>query len=150
MKIIILVLIAIAFTIGVNAQTDSINRKMNHPSDIPTTTEGIKNNQNKPVDKSHPDGVIMQNGKMMLVKDGKMTGLDHDMTMNNGTKVMSDGTCINKDGSKMMMKEGQRMDMSGNIVPIKKSNYPAEKSNINKDKMYIVPDSTIKKDNNQK
>ena len=72
----------------------------------------------------------------MMVKNGQMTSLDHDMTMSNGTKIKSDGTCIKKDGTKKMMKEGQHMDMSGNMIPMK----------TNKDKnMYLVPDSTKKK-----
>jgi hypothetical protein len=50
---------------------------------------------------------MMQNGKMMMVKNGQMTVLDDDMTMSNGTKLMSDGTYINKDGKKLKLKEGQ-------------------------------------------
>ena len=98
-----------------------------------------QNRQINPVDKSHHDGVMMQNGKMMKVKNGQKTTLqDNEMTMNNGTKIMSDGTCITKDGSKTKMKEGQHMDMSGNMIPAK----------TNKDKnMYLVPDSTIKREN---
>lgn len=94
-----------------------------------------QNMQSNPVDKSHPDGVMMQNGKIMKVKNGQMTRLDHDMTMTNGTRIMSDGTCTKKDGSKVMLKEGQHMDMSGNMVPMKTS--------TNKN-MYLVPDSTRK------
>lgn len=94
--------------------------------------------QNHPVDKSSPDGVMMQNGKMMKVKNGQSSSLDNDFTMSNGTKIMSDGTCIKKDGTKITMKEGQHMDMSGNVLPAK----------MDKDKnMYLVPDSTKKKDN---
>ena len=96
-----------------------------------------QNVQNNPVHKTHPDGVMMQNGKMMQVKDGKTSNLDHDITMSNGTKIMSDGSYLKKDGTKMKMKEGQHMDMSGNKVATK----------TNKDSnMYLVPDNTRKKD----
>jgi len=133
MKKLILVFVAIAITAGAYAQDGSTNRKMS-PQDLNNTQK--QNLQNNPVDKSHPDGVMMQNGKMMMVKNGQMTSLDHDMTMSNGTKIKSDGTCIKKDGTKKMMKEGQHMDMSGNMIPMK----------TNKDKnMYLVPDSTKKK-----
>src|SRR5665647_1828043 len=133
MKKLILVFIAIAITAGAYAQAGSTNRKMS-PQDLNNTQK--QNLQNNPVDKPHPDGVMMQNGKMMMVKNGQMTSLDHDMTMSNGTKIKSDGTCIKKDGTKKMMKEGQHMDMSGNMIPMK----------TNKDKnMYLVPDSTKKK-----
>ena len=59
-----------------------------------------QNIQNNPVDKLQTDGVVMQNGKMMQVKNGQTTVLDQDVTMSNGTKIMTDGTCIKKDGSK--------------------------------------------------
>lgn len=133
MKKIILVFVAIAITAGAYAQASSINRKMS-PQDMNNNQN--KSVQNHPVDKSYPDGVMKKNGKMMMVKNGQMTSLDHDMTMSNGTKIKSDGTCIKKDGTKKMMKEGQHMDMSGNMIPMK----------TNKDKnMYLVPDSTKKK-----
>ena len=133
MKKLILVFVAIAITAGAYAQDGSTNRKMS-PQDLNNTQK--QNLQNNPVDKPNPDGVMMQNGKMMMVKNGQMTSLDHDMTMSNGTKIKSDGTCIKKDGTKKMMKEGQHMDMSGNMIPMK----------TNKDKnMYLVPDSTKKK-----
>jgi flagellar basal body rod protein FlgG len=78
------------------------------------------NEQSYPIDRSNPDGVLMQNGKMMRVKNGQMTLLqDNDLIMGNGTRIMSDGTWITKDGTKTMMKEGQRMDMSGNMIPAK-------------------------------
>lgn len=133
MKKLILVFVAIAITVGAYAQTGSTNDKMS-PRDMNNNQN--QNVQNKPVNKSHPDGIMMQNGKMMQVKNGQMTSIDHDMTLSNGTKIMSDGTCVKKDGTKMTMKEGQHLDMSGNMIPMK----------TNKDKnMYLVPDSTKKK-----
>ena len=135
MKKLILVFGAIAITAGAYAQADSTNRK--------TSPRDMNNNQNQIVqnnraDKSNPDGVLMQNGKVMLVKNGQMTVLDHDMTMSNGTKVMSDGTCVKKDGTRTMLTEGQHIDMSGNMVPMKSNK---------DDNMYLVPDSTRKKSN---
>ncbi|MCA1758695.1 MAG: hypothetical protein LC658_02905 [Bacteroidales bacterium] len=105
------------------------NRNMEH-------NHGVHNNS---VDNSNSDGVMMQNGKMMKVKNGQKTALqDNTMTMSNGTKIMSDGTCIKKDGTKTTMKEGQHMDMSGNMVPTK----------TNKDKnMYLIQDSTRNREN---
>jgi hypothetical protein len=107
-----------------------------------TNNNNMNYNQNRqlnPVDKSNSDGVFMQNGKMMKVKNGQKSTLhDNEMTMNNGTKVMSDGTCITKDGTKTKMKDGQHMDMEGNLVPV----------NTNKDKnMYLVPDTTRNREN---
>jgi hypothetical protein len=98
-----------------------------------------RHDSNNPVDKSNLDGVVMQNGKMMKVKNGQKTALqDNEMTMSNGTKIMSDGTCVTKDGTKLTMKEGQHMDMSGNMVTTK----------TNKDKdMYLIQDSTRNREN---
>src|ERR1035437_4280701 len=128
MKKLILVFVAIAITAGAYAQADSTNRKMS-PQD--KNNNQNQNVQNNPVDKSLPDGVMMQNGKMMKVENGQTTILrEQDMTLSNGTKIMSDGTCIKKDGTKTKMKEGQHMDMSGNMIPMK----------TNKDKnMYLAP-----------
>lgn len=167
MKNLILVFAAIAISAGAYAQTDSINTKTNQGDMNNKQKQNVQNNpvdkshpqgendstswktspqdmnntpnqnmQNKPVDKLYSDGVIMQNGKIMKVKNGQMTLLqEKSITMGNGTKIMSDGTCIKKDGTKMTMKEGQHMDLSGNLTDKNKN-------------MYLVPDSTTKKDNN--
>ncbi len=112
MKKIILVFVAVAISAGAYAQTDSTSRKMS-PRDLNNNLN--QNVRNNTVDKTCPDGVVMQNGKMMKVKDGQTTTLDQEMTMSNGTKIMRDGSCINSDGTTTMMKEGQHMDMSGNM-----------------------------------
>ena len=134
MKKLILVFAAIVIAAGVFAQADSTKRKMS-PPDMNNTQNKIL--QNNPVDKSHADGVMMQNGKMKMVKNGQTTSIDQDLILSNGTKIMSDGTCVTKEGTKMTMKEGQHMDMSGNLTSMK----------IHKENnMYLVPDSTKKKD----
>jgi hypothetical protein len=61
------------------------------------------------------DGVMMKDGKMMEVKDGKTMPMDKEMTMSDGTKVMEDGTVMTKDGKKMMMKDGEHMSMDGKM-----------------------------------
>lgn len=134
MKKVILLFAAIAITAGAYAQTDSTNTKLS-PRDM--NHKQIQHMQHSPVHESHPDGVMMKNGKMMMVKNGQFTALDHEMIMKNGTKVMADGTCTKKDGTKMLMKDGEHLDMSGNLTP----------SKAKKDKnMYLVPDSTRKQD----
>ncbi|MFO7670180.1 MAG: DUF6799 domain-containing protein [Bacteroidales bacterium] len=143
MKKLMLVFAAIAITAGAYAQADSANRKMS-PKDVNKhqnqteqnnsyqNRDAYQNDQNNP----NPDGVMMENGKMMQVKNGEKTILqDNDLAMNNGTKIMSDGNYIKKDGTKTMMKEGQRMDMSGNMISTKTNN---DKN------LYLVPDSTRK------
>ena len=62
-------------------------------------------------------GVMMKDGKMMMMTDGKATGpMDHDMTMGDGTKMMMDGTMKMKDGKEMHMKDGQMMMMDGKMM----------------------------------
>jgi Domain of unknown function (DUF6799) len=63
------------------------------------------------------NGVMMKDGKMMMMTDGKASGpMDHDMTMSDGTKVMKDGMVKMKDGKEMHMKDGQMMMMDGKIM----------------------------------
>lgn len=90
---------------------------------------------------------------MLMVKNGKLTALDHEMSMENGMKVMSDGTLMKKDGTKMMMKEGQRIDMAGDIRNTKTKKIITKittdkKTTSNKKKdMYLLPNDKIKKGN---
>lgn len=49
---------------------------------------------------SHPDGVMMQDGKMVMVKAGRMVSLNHEMTMDNGIVVMSNGSYMKKEAQK--------------------------------------------------
>ncbi len=58
---------------------------------------------------------MMKDGKMMQMKDGKMTPMEKDMTMKDGTKCMVNGKCVMKDGKKMKMKNGDCMDMNGKM-----------------------------------
>lgn len=63
------------------------------------------------------DGVMMHDGKMMVMKEGKPSGpMENAMTMSNGTRVMSDGTVKMKDGSEKHMKDGQMMMMDGHMM----------------------------------
>ena len=66
------------------------------------------------------DCLAMENGQMIIIKNGKKMTMDTDMGMPNGTLVMKDGTCMLKNGSKISLKEGDRMDMNGNMMD---SNY---------------------------
>lgn len=77
----------------------------------------------RPVMAGDADGVIMQSGKMMMMKGGKAMGpMQGDMTMSDGTKMMADGTVIMRDGSKTQMKDGQMMMMDGKIMEGGKAN----------------------------
>jgi hypothetical protein len=63
------------------------------------------------------DGVMMHDGKMVMMKGGKATGpMENAMTMSNGATVMSDGRVQTKDGGETRMKEGQMMMMDGHMM----------------------------------
>jgi hypothetical protein len=63
------------------------------------------------------DGVIMQGGKLMMMKAGKgMDPMTTSMTMSNGAVVMPDGTVKLPGGRELHMKDGQMMMMDGTIM----------------------------------
>ena len=63
------------------------------------------------------DGVIMQGGKMMMMKAGKaIDPMAASMTMSNGAVVMRDGTVKLPGGQEIRMKNGQMMMMDGTIM----------------------------------
>src|ERR1019366_5781163 len=62
------------------------------------------------------DGVMMKDGKMMVMKSGSTTAMNDTMTMSDGTKVMTDGGVMMSDGTKMMMKDGDCISMDGKMM----------------------------------
>lgn len=150
MKKVIFVIVAFCFSMCLVAQTDSTRKKMNSDANNHHKMTKITNHQT--TYKSFPDGVLMKNGKMRMVKNGKLTLLDHEMSMDNGTKVFPDGTLMKKDGTKIMMMEGQRMNMAGHISNTKTKKIITRTTSVkktadNKKKdMYLLPNDKIKKD----
>ena len=63
------------------------------------------------------DGVMLQHGKMMLMKAGKPTApLKSDFRTHNGTTVRRDGTVTTSDGTITHLEDGQMMMMDGKIM----------------------------------
>lgn len=63
------------------------------------------------------DGVMMKNGKMTMMQDGKeVTRMDRETTLSDGTKVMMNGKMVMKGGKEMQMKEGQMVMMDGKMM----------------------------------
>ncbi len=62
------------------------------------------------------DGVMMKDGKMYQVKDGKMTELDKETTLTNGWRVNNDGTVMMGPGTEVQMKDGIAIDEHGKIM----------------------------------
>ena len=63
------------------------------------------------------DGVMMKNGKMTMMQDGKeVTRMDRETTLSDGTKVMMNGKMVMKSGKEVQMKEGQTVMMDGKMM----------------------------------
>jgi len=61
-----------------------------------------------PVVAVEKDGVMMKNGKMTMMQDGKeVTRMDRETTLSDGTKVMMNGKMVMMDGK--MMERGKSM-----------------------------------------
>ncbi len=62
-------------------------------------------------------GVMMKDGKMTRMQDGKEIGrMDRETTMSNGTKVMMNGKMMMKGGKEMQLKEGQIVMLDGKMM----------------------------------
>jgi hypothetical protein len=68
-------------------------------------------------DAAEIDGVMMRNGKMMIVKHGKAAKpMDDDINMTNGTVVSADGNVKLKGGREFRMRNGQMMTTDGHLM----------------------------------
>jgi hypothetical protein len=71
-----------------------------------------KGKEVKPMDEMNDmqqDHIVMQNGKVMIMRNSELNPLDEELTMPDGTKVMIDGTVMMPDGTTRMMAEGETM-----------------------------------------
>ena len=63
------------------------------------------------------DGVMMKDGKMVRLQDGKDIGrMDRETTMSNGTKIMMNGKMVMKDGKATQLQEGQSLMLDGKLI----------------------------------
>jgi hypothetical protein len=63
------------------------------------------------------DGVIMKDGHMMMMKDGKATEpVTADITMPDGTEVTTSGVVKMRDGEEKQLNNGAMMLMNGHIM----------------------------------
>ncbi len=92
-----------------------------------------------------PDGYMIQNGTMVMVKNGEITQVETDTILDNGTVIMSDGHYMKKDESKVMLKEGEHMDMSGKITSISRSEYTHGSDDKNYPNGYIFKNGKVMK-----
>ncbi len=123
-------------------------------------------NPNNPV-KVNPtqDGVMIMEGKVIVIKNGQQSRTTEPVNLLNGGRILADGTLVDRDGTRTKLKEGDYLDFSGKYLhrnPSQTPRNPAapvapadkdkdkvkskdEKPKDKKDKtMYLVPDSTVK------
>ena len=63
------------------------------------------------------DGVVMKDGRMMMMKDGRATEqMTADITMQDGTKVTTSGVVKMRDGEEKQLNNGAIMLMNGHIM----------------------------------
>ena len=104
MKKVLVSLFAITLTLGVFAQDST-----NSTSTTMTPRQHMQNH----------DGVIMRDGKLLVMKNGQTSLLSSDLTLNNGTVVMANGTVKTQDGTVTTLKDGDYVAMDGTMGNIK-------------------------------
>lgn len=62
------------------------------------------------------NGVMKVGGKMMIMRDGKVSMLTEEITLEDGTVVMPNGRYQKPDGEKVMMQNGEGFDLKGNMM----------------------------------
>lgn len=63
------------------------------------------------------DGIMMMDGKLMMMNDGKeVSRMDREMTLSDGTKIMMNGKIKRKDGEEIQLKEGQTIMLDGKMI----------------------------------
>lgn len=109
MKKLFIVFAACIFSSALFAQTDKDSKmdKMDHSMKMGKGHMKMK------------DCVMMEEGKMMVMKNGKTMDMDQDMTMKNGTMVMKDGSVKMKNGKTATLKDGECVYMDGSMSKMK-------------------------------
>ena len=70
-----------------------------------------------PVMAVEKDGVMMKEGKVVRLQDGKDIGrMDRETTMSNGTRVQMNGKMVMKDGKEIQLQEGQSLMLDGKLI----------------------------------
>jgi hypothetical protein len=59
------------------------------------------------------DHIMLQDGRVMIMRNGERMPMDDDITLSDGTKVAIDGTVLMPDGTTRMMDEGETMLLQG-------------------------------------
>ena len=65
------------------------------------------------MDSMSQDHIVMQDGRVMIMRNGEMKPMEAEMTLPDGTRVMIDGTIWDTNGATRMMAEGETILVQG-------------------------------------
>ena len=65
------------------------------------------------MDDMHEDHITMQDGRVMVTRNGERGPMHEDITLPDGTRIGIDGTIMMPDGTMRMMAEGETMLLQG-------------------------------------
>jgi len=65
------------------------------------------------VSDANRDGYFLQNGKVMVFRNGNATEITQETTFENGMRIQQDGTVILVDGTRQRLNDGQWLSMDG-------------------------------------
>lgn len=102
MKTLSLLFVALAFAFSASAQSmsDTTHKKMQH------------HEYSQSGNMTH---YMMQDGKLMMDKNGTMSAVASDVTLANGTTITPDGKVTWKDGKSQTLKNGEKVSNTGKI-----------------------------------
>lgn len=102
------------------AQTDS-SRKNNNMNPNQNQNKNPGGTQYQQNNTNNECTVRMDNGKVMLLVDGREVTVDKDTTLTNGTIVKKNGRVKIKEGKTVTLKDGDCIDDAGNMVVARNS-----------------------------
>lgn len=132
-RIIITGVAAIMLSAAAHAQ-DTPVKKMNQQPPV-ASSPNMKNGQ-------EPDNIMMKEGRMIVLRNGKESDMKEDAVLGNGTVVMMDGTIKTKDGKMVKLNNGESIDRNGMTTPIPAAKPPLDQtppSPINPTPTPVVP-----------
>jgi hypothetical protein len=65
------------------------------------------------MDEISQDHILMQGGRIMIMRNGEMKPMNEEITMPDGTKVSIEGMVLMPDGTTRTMAEGETMLLQG-------------------------------------
>jgi hypothetical protein len=108
-KIVVAVAVMAAFSFGARAQEGK----------QATGAAAPQQHENRAEKK---DEIMMKDGKLEARMDGKVTPVEKDITLKNGTVVTANGTVKTPDGKTIALKDGDCVNMEGKVWNKKEAN----------------------------